>query len=109
MYEKYIIIGCLIGIIGPSVCLHDALKKDYNSFYLENFTIINIIYVVVRILKGSLDIYIFSNLFRILRLFLKIKFALMHRKSEKKTFVLLSVVSAIYFVLLLNLFHAIMW
>jgi hypothetical protein len=109
MREKYIVIGSLILIVGPFVCMHDVLKKDYLNFYNDNYTAIIFGYSLVRLLKFSLDVFVFYNLFRILWIFLQIKFALMKRKAQKITIGLISVLSAIYFVILLNLFHAVIW
>lgn len=109
IYMKYIVITCLVGIVGPLVCLHDAIKTFYSDVYEKNYIFILTVYILVRLLKFAMDVFIFMNLFRILRIFLQIKFALMKRKEEKTTLPLLLVIIAIYFVILLNVFHAIMW
>ena len=101
---KWTFMVMLMFVVGPLYAATETIYLDYKEAYNQNKVVYDSLAILARLIKFSMDLYVFYELYRLVWVFLKIKLSLMKNRGEKLTFRSYLVIFIIYMIVSLNCF-----
>ena len=106
---KWTFMFMLMLVVGPLYAASETIFVDFKSIYNINKILADSLAIMARLIKFSMDLYVFYELYRLIWVFLKIKLSLMKNRGEKLTFRIVLAIIIIYLIISLNCFQAAAW